>query len=391
MPVPSSSARRALRVDVERIERLAGRHEEAVPLAGAEAEIGAALGQGDAADRRPGGREDHHPVEALLAHAPAGPEIAVDIAAEAVGGARTGIDEDAALGELPAVGDDVVDADEPRHGAGFDDVHLLLVRREAEAVGPVDVAGDDGRAPGLAVDPVDVGRQLGRRRMSLVIAEDAEGRVGEPDRIVRLDDDVVGRVERLAVIAVAQDGDAAVILGAGDAPCVVLAGDEPALAVAGVAGWLVPGPSEDADRASLLLPLHHPVVRDVAPQEIAAVAEPYRPLAPAKAGRQTLDRGEGQAIFGEARIQDLNRRIRVSLARLPHGFPLDFASVQSPPPLRGRARVEGKRDAHQDSCAALSRKLACASLLPRRRARCDTMQAAALPPTLTSPSRGEGL
>src|SRR6185295_10375628 len=43
-------ARRALRVDVQRIERLARRHEQAVALHAPEADVGAALGQRDAAD-----------------------------------------------------------------------------------------------------------------------------------------------------------------------------------------------------------------------------------------------------------------------------------------------------------------------------------------------------
>src|SRR5260221_913271 len=106
-----STANRALRVDVERIERLAGGHEETVSLQAAEAEIGAALGQRDAADRLPRRREDHHPVETVLAHAPAGPEIAVDVAAEPVRRSLPRVDEDPALGQMLAVGDDVLHAD----------------------------------------------------------------------------------------------------------------------------------------------------------------------------------------------------------------------------------------------------------------------------------------
>src|SRR5882757_4439685 len=108
------------------------------------------------------------------------------------------------------------------------------------------------------------------------------------------------------------------MLGARHAARIVLAAHQPALAVARIAVGVVRGLAEDADRAGLLLPFHHPVVRDVAPQEVAPVAEPDRPLAPAEPGRQKLDRGEGQAIFGETRIQYLHRRIRITLARFPH-------------------------------------------------------------------------
>src|SRR5271166_4002585 len=107
-----SAARRALRVHIKRVERLAACHEEAIAAEPAEAEIGAALGQRDAADRLALRREDHDAVMAL-AHAPAGTQIALDIAAEPVW--RTvlpGVDEDAPVGEPRAVVDDVVEADD---------------------------------------------------------------------------------------------------------------------------------------------------------------------------------------------------------------------------------------------------------------------------------------
>src|SRR5258707_13245107 len=51
-----STTRDALRVDVERIKRVARRHEQAIAMAAAEAEVGAALRQGGGAERlAPGG------------------------------------------------------------------------------------------------------------------------------------------------------------------------------------------------------------------------------------------------------------------------------------------------------------------------------------------------
>src|SRR5262249_3592894 len=109
----------------------------------------------------------------------------------------------------------------------------------------------------------------------------------------------------------------AVILGAGDAPRVVLAGDEAPLAVAGVAVGIVRRLAEDRDCPGFLVPAHDAVVRDVAPQHAARIAEPDRPLAPAHAGREPLDAREREAIFGEARIEDLHRRVGIALARGP--------------------------------------------------------------------------
>jgi len=114
-----SAARFALRVHVERIDRVACRHEQAIALQATKTEIGTALGQGDEADRPAGRIEDFHPILLRIAHAPAAPEIAVDVDAEAIGSAsRLGGDEDPAVAELVVI--DVVGPDEARIRARFD-------------------------------------------------------------------------------------------------------------------------------------------------------------------------------------------------------------------------------------------------------------------------------
>src|SRR5262244_206565 len=67
----------ALGVHEQRVERRGRAQEQAVSMASAEAEVGAALRQLDAADELARGVVDVHAVEALLAHAPADPEVAV--------------------------------------------------------------------------------------------------------------------------------------------------------------------------------------------------------------------------------------------------------------------------------------------------------------------------
>src|SRR5712691_8490156 len=79
----SSAAERTLRVDIERIERMARRHEQAVAAQPTETKVGATFGQRDLADALALGVEDQHAVLGLT-HAPAAPEIALDIAAEPV-------------------------------------------------------------------------------------------------------------------------------------------------------------------------------------------------------------------------------------------------------------------------------------------------------------------
>src|SRR5262249_61456638 len=85
-----SPARCALRADVERVKRLARRHEQTVALEPAEADVGAALGELDAADELAGGRIDHHAGEVLAAHSPAAPHGAGAVDAETLGGGRPG-------------------------------------------------------------------------------------------------------------------------------------------------------------------------------------------------------------------------------------------------------------------------------------------------------------
>src|SRR5262249_56340899 len=98
-------------------------------------------------------------------------------------------EEDTTIGEFGAVVGHVVDLDHAWRDAGFNDVELRLVGRKGKTVRPVDVTGGDGGTPGLGVEAIDVGWQLRCCHMSLVVAEDAEWRGGEPDFVVRFDDD----------------------------------------------------------------------------------------------------------------------------------------------------------------------------------------------------------
>src|SRR6185295_14693819 len=109
------------------------------------------------------------------------------------------------------------------------DVELRFVGREGKPVRSIDVAGRDRGAAAGRIETIDVGWQFGRGHVALVIAENAERRIGEPDRVIGFDDDVVGRIERLAVELVDQGGNGAVELCARQAPGVVLTGYEQTL------------------------------------------------------------------------------------------------------------------------------------------------------------------
>src|SRR5262245_50086783 len=83
-PPLNSISGRALRIYIERIERMACSHEQPIALAATEANIGAALRQRHKADRLAFGIEHFDAVEVSVAHAPAAPQIAVHVDAEAI-------------------------------------------------------------------------------------------------------------------------------------------------------------------------------------------------------------------------------------------------------------------------------------------------------------------
>src|SRR5262249_7204758 len=158
---------------------------------------------------------DRHAVESLAA-APSAPEVTVDVAAHAVGNPVAAIDEYPIVRQLRP-SDHVEEADLAWDRPAHHDVELRLVGTEAEPVGARDVAGHRGDLARRAVDTIDVRWKLRRLRVAFVVTEDPEGRVAEPDRPVRLADQVVGRVQRLALIAIGHHGDGAVVLGPRDA------------------------------------------------------------------------------------------------------------------------------------------------------------------------------
>src|SRR5436305_268737 len=107
---------------VDNVQGLAGDHEEAVALGAAKANVGAIFGQPDDADGVAVGGED------LDAGAGSGPDVAVDVAAHAVGGRGSIAAGDGELGEALAVADgfavEVPDLDFAA-GAGVADINLL--------------------------------------------------------------------------------------------------------------------------------------------------------------------------------------------------------------------------------------------------------------------------
>src|SRR5690606_40096089 len=103
---------------------------------------------------------------------------------------------------------------------------------EGRPVRLVEIVGDNSYLARIGIGAIDMaGADLAFRPLALIVGEDAVGRVREPDRTVRLYHRIVGRVEALAFVAVCDDADGAVMLGACAPARKVLASDQPALGI----------------------------------------------------------------------------------------------------------------------------------------------------------------
>ena len=107
----------------------------------------------------------------------------------------------------------------------------------------------------------------------------------------------VQHLDGLELAAVANKGQEAA-----DAAAAMFTGDQTALAVARIA-IAVPGRlAEDADGAGFFLPFQEAIIGDVAPEQVAAVAEVHWTFGPAAAIRESFDRGERKAQGVEAGV-----------------------------------------------------------------------------------------
>src|SRR5690606_37893031 len=121
--------RRALRIDVQRVERLARRHEQPVALRSAESDVRAALGQPNASEQRRRRVPDRDAAVAdSAARVARAPEVAEHVDAYAVGAAWDAVDRERC--ELLDVGHAAVRADvaDVQVAARYD-VELLVVGR----------------------------------------------------------------------------------------------------------------------------------------------------------------------------------------------------------------------------------------------------------------------
>ena len=121
-------AQHALGIHIHRIHRCAGGHKQPIAVTSAEAQIGATFRQIDTSDQFALRIEYRHAVEAFLAHTPAAPQIAVDIAAKSIRRAiGFGGDQGAPIAEPATVVEHIKRVDFAQRRTGDDDIEFRFV------------------------------------------------------------------------------------------------------------------------------------------------------------------------------------------------------------------------------------------------------------------------
>ena len=136
---------------IDRIQRLARRHKQAIALRSTETDIRAILGQPNHPDALTAWRDDLHSWSRTR------PDVSIQIAANPVrsGGCSRSwniqLNESLSITNRRAV--DIPDFDLATR-SGVRNVKLLVIGREANAVGTSDVFSDFRNLPGLAIDAI---------------------------------------------------------------------------------------------------------------------------------------------------------------------------------------------------------------------------------------------
>jgi hypothetical protein len=90
--------------------------------------------------------------------------------------------------------------------------------------------------------------------------------------------------------------------------------------ILGVAVGVVRRFAEYDDEPRLFLPLHDSIIGKVTPQQMSAATEPDWSFRPAHSASQAFDCRIENAVFGKARIEHFDGRIRISFAWQPARF-----------------------------------------------------------------------
>src|ERR1700736_2304997 len=325
MPRSWSWLQSSVHTRVDCVERCRAADIKSVSLLTAEAQVGDSFRYVDFAEQIAVRSVAAHAVLVRIAPTHGAPNTPGGVTAYPVGNAGLGhVRKDFVVPHLSHLNIQVEHADmrrviRPVRESGIDDIELLLVRREGNAVGLHEVIDDNPDVTGFRVDPVDVVLFLLRLGFdALIIAADAVDGIGEPDRTVGSDNRVVRRVQLLAVVLVGADGDRAVEFGPGDPSAAMFASDQASFPINGVAVRVHRRLAVYAQMTVILREAHDAVVGNVAEQHVAAGREVDRALGPAHPGRDALNRhgaGEGRETGGPERKLGVGRlQVRIRIA-----------------------------------------------------------------------------
>src|SRR6202171_870014 len=323
---PASGLQSALHTRVDCIERCRAADVKSVSMLTAEAQVGDSFRYVDLAEQIAVFSVAAHAVLFRITPTHGAPDAPFGVTAHPVGNAGLGhFRKDFAVRHLSGPHIQVEHADmrrvvRPVRKAGVEDIELLLVRRQGNAVGLHEVIDDNLDVTSFRIHPVDVMLSLFRLGFdALIIAANAVDGIGEPDRTVGSDNRVVRRVQLLAIVLVRDDSDRAVEFGPGDPSAAVFASDQASFPINGVAVRVHRRLAEYAQVTVILREAHDAVVGNVAEQYVAASREVDRALGPAESGRDALNRhgaGEGRETGRPERnlglFERLQMRIRIA-------------------------------------------------------------------------------
>src|SRR5262249_16545113 len=242
MPQSWSWLHSALDASVDCVERCRAADVKSISLHTAEAQVGDSLRYVDLAKQIALWGVATHAVFPRIAPTHGAPNTPSGVTPHPVSNAGLGhFRKDSAVRRLSSPNIHVEHADmrrvvRPVREARVNDIELLLVRREGNAVGLHEVIDDNLDVTRFWIYPVDVTLFLLSLGFdALIKAADAVGWIRETDRTIGSDDRVVRRVQLLAIVLVSDDSDRAVEFGPGDPAAAVFASYQASFPINGVA------------------------------------------------------------------------------------------------------------------------------------------------------------
>ena len=164
----------------------------------------------------------------------------------------------------------------------INDIKFLVIRRKADTVRFLEFIYHDSCRAGIRVETINAGRQLKFGYVPFIVEHNTVSGIGKPDMPIRMDCYIVRCVERFSVKVVHQHSNRSVIFGSSDAPRTVFATDESPLSIAGVSVAIIGRFTVDAYFTGGFLPFQNPIVRNIAPEQIPAIAEPDGSFCPSR-------------------------------------------------------------------------------------------------------------